>query len=174
MKKLILIFCMALLHAAAFCQSFLTVKELLSLQNALHQKKVNAGQTILQNKGYTKIYERGKHDSYFYKNCKLVVPDDRVSELNGVSVEATPKNGNATFIRVYHIPEDNYGAITVTVYGKENALKWIGQLKELGYRDNGEGGQGPRGRDWFYEKAGYPSISLWNDNGPTYVLGVDL
>ena len=62
-----------------------------------------------------------------------------------------------------------YG-LTVTVYSKKDALTWINQLKQLGYKTGAGGGEGARGRNWSYSKKGSPGIGLWNDYGNTYEL----
>ena len=174
MNKRFLILCASVLLAIGVHAQFITVSDLLQLRKVLRSgrhEQINAVvDAAIINKGYENKYSPSDNELYFYKNCRLVIADSPGRLARGIEVDAEPKNSLASMC---YISVGQYGGyISVTVYSKANAQKWIDQLKALGYRNNGNGGEGNQGRDWEYSKMGYPDITVWNDYGVTYSLSV--
>lgn len=171
----VLLYVSCMLIMGAYAQ-MLSVSDLLKLRNAFRsgqeEKIENAVYATLDAKGYDKTYCPTEDIIYRYKNCRLQIVDNPGRTAQGIDIDAEPRNASAS---IFNMSIHQYGAyFSVTVYSAVHAQKWKAQLKELGYRDNGNGGNGNQGRDWEYSKAGYPDFTIWNDHGNTYVLSVSL
>lgn len=159
-----------LLSLGANSQTFLSVSDLLSIR-ASFVKNDNNWQNIVKKRGYDK-YRQIDGELYLYKNCRLVTKDDDPYQSDGQTVEADTKTANAS---IFHIYKDvfnwhEYLHFEVIVYGKANGQKWITQLHSLGYmKNNGASWSGFGRTDLYYEKRGYPDITIINQ-GTTYRL----
>lgn len=172
MRKICLLAILGMLFSySVHAQTILSVNDLLKIQASI-RKNTNEWVDILTSRGYTKTYQQSPVSYYFYKGCKLIIPDDEGSRLRGIEIEASPKNSNASFINLI-VDEYGGGYASITVYGKANAQKWVNQIKALGYRSNSNGGKGNQGQSWEYSKSGYPDLCLWNDYGTTYALSLN-
>jgi hypothetical protein len=167
MKKLLLFLALAILPCLAFSQGIMSVGDFLKLRQSVSAQNSQTSE-ILSKNGYVKSYQKSQTEFYFYKNCRLQIAPEN---YQGIEIEASPMNEKATFICISTNPYGGY--ISVTSYGKANFNKWVAQIKALGYRNNGNGGEGNQGRDWGYSKRGAPDLSIWNDYGNTYVLSVE-
>ncbi len=167
MKKSVLFLAILFFPFVAYSQGIISVGDFLKLRQYISARNSQAS-VILSKNGYVKLYQKSEAEFYFYKNCRLQIAHENYS---GVEIEASPKNEKATFICVSTNPYG--GNISVTSYGKANFNKWVTQIKTLGYRNNGNGGEGNHGRSWEYSKRGAPDISIWNDYSSTYTLSVN-
>lgn len=172
MRRRFLALCTSLVMTIGVYAQFLSVSDLLKLRTAFKNKQETQVEaaikaTIVQ-KGYGDVYQPSDDKLYFYKNCKLVVVNGGLARDN--YIDAEPKN---SYSSMGYISISKYGGyISVSVYSKANAQKWFNQLKVLGYKDNGDSGEGNKGQSWEYSKIGYPDICIWNDYGNTYSLSV--
>ena len=168
MKRLFLILAIAFMPLLAFSQDVLSVGDLLKFVHYAQIGNKNFTE-ILSKNGYTNVYEKERDtEFYIYKNCRLQVAEPNYS---GIEMEAVPSNEKASYI---YLHLNNDGAyISVTSFGKRNFNRWVAQLKSLGYKNNGHGGEGNHGRDWEYSKKGSPDLTIWNDYGTQYDLNLN-
>ena len=164
MKKFLFILAIVFMPLIGFSQSVMSVGDLLKLSKYLSAKD-DSYANILEKYGYNRSYQKSDTQYYFYKNCRLLIA---LPNNSGVEIEASPKNEKATFIYLSFYEDGGY--ISVESYGKANFNKWVAQLKALGYKENGNSGEGTRGRSWEYSKRGLPDVSIWNDYDSTYQL----
>lgn len=167
MKRFLIILATTFIPLVSFSQSIISVGDIIKVRKYISTQDSRASD-VLANNGYTQSYQKSKTEFYFYKNCRLQIAHSNYSE---VEIEASPKNEKATFICVSTNPYG--GVVSATSYGKANFNKWVAQLRSLGYKNNGNGGEGNHGRSWEYSKSGSPNIEIWNDYSSTYVLSIN-
>lgn len=166
MKKFLLFLIITFIPLISFSQGVMSVGDIIKIRNYVRTQDSMASD-ILGKNGYKQSYQKSQTEFYFYKNCRLQIAHSNYSEIE---IEASPKNEKATFLCVSTNPYG--GVVSVTSYGKANFNKWVAQLKSLGYKNNGNGGEGNHGKSWEYSKSGSPNIEIWNDYGSTYVLSI--
>ena len=167
MKKSVLFLAILFFPFVAYSQGIMSVGDFLKLRQSVSAQNSQTSE-ILSKNGYVKSYQKSQTEFYFYKNCRLQIAPEN---YKGIEIEASPMNEKASFICISTNPYG--GIISITSYGKANFNKWVAQIKALGYRNNGNGGEGNQGRDWGYSKRGAPDLSIWNDYVDTYVLSVE-
>ena len=166
MKRVLFALAIAFMPIIGFSQSIISVGDMIKARQYVRTQDSRFSD-ILASNGYNQSYQKSQTEFYFYKNCRLQIAHSNYSE---VEIEASPKNEKSTFICVSTNPYG--GVVSATSYGKANFNKWVAQLKSLGYKNNGNGGEGNHGKSWEYSKSGSPNIEIWNDYGSTYVLSI--
>jgi len=153
-------------ETSGYSRSILSVNDLLNIRKSL-RTQTNTWMQILEGRGYTNYYEHSENRHIYYKDCYLYIAN---RTAKGIEIEAEPQDNKASFIEMSIAGGTLY--VDLIAYGKANAQKWFNQLSALGYRSNGQGGQGNQGQDWSYSKSGYPDISIWNDYGDYYSMSI--
>lgn len=83
--------------------------------------------------------------------------------------KAAPANASASLGEVLTSGDGTLLGVRVTVYNRAQALKWVDQLKQLGYTCDAPGGiMGYTA--WYYTKYNRPPYTIWQQDENTYIL----